>query len=89
MMIEVKFWCLILVQVVVCSFVYGGKTKTKQIAGAKSEENPETQHDGDILTTPTRAAPSQSYTPSVPDIWPGSAQTDMRNPHTGIDLMRG
>lgn len=86
-----EFWCLILngcLQVVVCSFVYGSKTKTKQIADAKSEENT-ANHVGHKLATPTSAPPTQSYTPPVAAFWPGSMSADMRNPRTGIDLTQG
>lgn len=78
-----------LVQVVVCTFVYGGsKTKTKQLAGPKDNEGSEAQH-SDKLATPTSAPPTQNYTPSMPGIWPGSRSIELRNPHTGIDLTRG
>ncbi|KAL5552084.1 hypothetical protein UlMin_002260 [Ulmus minor] len=78
------------VQVVVCSFVYGGgtKPKIKQLTGTKSEENSEPQH-SDRLATPTSAPPAQNYTPSTAGMWPVSRPADMRGPHTGIDLTRG
>lgn len=79
-----------LLQVVVCSFVYGNsKPKIKQITGHKSNESSETHHRSDKLTSPSSAPPTQNYTPSGSGIWPGSRAVDLRNPHTGIDLTRG
>lgn len=75
-------------QVVVCSFVYGGKAKTKQITAPKSEENSEPHH-GEKLTIRSSAPLTQSYTPTGANAWLGSAPADMRNLHTGIDLTRG
>ncbi|PQM34598.1 AT-hook motif nuclear-localized protein 5 [Prunus yedoensis var. nudiflora] len=78
------------VQVVLCSFVYGGsKTKNKQVAGPNSDENSEPQHN-EKLALPSNTPPTQNYNPSSgAGIWPGSRQVDLRNPHTGIDLTRG
>ncbi|KAK9983521.1 hypothetical protein SO802_033046 [Lithocarpus litseifolius] len=80
------------VQVVVCSFVYGGsKTKPKQLAlaGAIGNEGSEAQR-SDKLATPTSAPSSQNYNPSGISVWHGSRQAELRNnPHTGIDLTRG
>ncbi|XP_021815486.1 AT-hook motif nuclear-localized protein 5 [Prunus avium] len=77
------------VQVVLCSFVYGGsKTKNKQVAGPNSDENSEPQHN-EKLALPSNTPPTQNYNPSGAGIWPGSRQVDLRNPHTGIDLTRG
>lgn len=78
-----------LLQVVLCSFVYGGsKTKNKQVAGPNSDENSEPQHN-EKLALPSNTPPTQNYNPSGAGIWPGSRQVDLRNPHTGIDLTRG
>ncbi|KAI4326963.1 hypothetical protein L6164_019473 [Bauhinia variegata] len=73
------------VQVVVCSFVYGGsKMKTKQVTAPKDEDSSEPQHVDKLATaTPASAPPSQNYTPSATGIWHGARA------HTGIDLMRG
>ncbi|KAM0978719.1 hypothetical protein ACFX13_014932 [Malus domestica] len=77
------------VQVVLCSFVYGGsKTKNKQLADPNSDENSEAQH-SEKLGLPSSAPPTQNYNPSGAGIWPGSRQVDLRNAHTGIDLTRG
>ena len=79
-------------QVVVCSFVYGGsKTKPKQLAlaGAIGNDGSEAQR-SDKLATPTSAPSSQNYNPSGISVWHGSRQAELRNnPHTGIDLTRG
>lgn len=79
-------------QVVVCSFVYGGsKPKPKQLAlaGAIGNEGSEVQR-SDKLATPTSAPSSQNYNPSGINVWHGSRQAELRNnPHTGIDLTRG
>ncbi|KAF7828283.1 AT-hook motif nuclear-localized protein 5-like [Senna tora] len=72
------------VQVVVCSFVYGGsKTKTKQVSTSKEEENSEGENE-DKLGTPASA---QNYSQSVRGMWPSgivnienfprSAETDL------------
>uniref|UniRef100_A0A5B7BZJ9 AT-hook motif nuclear-localized protein n=1 Tax=Davidia involucrata TaxID=16924 RepID=A0A5B7BZJ9_DAVIN len=72
------------VQVVVCSFVYGGsKTESKTGAGP-GEENSAFQS-GEKSATRASAAPSQNLTSnSATGLWP-----DLRNPHTEIDLRRG
>ncbi|KAA8520826.1 hypothetical protein F0562_011499 [Nyssa sinensis] len=77
------------VQVVVCSFVYGGsKTKNKTVAGVTSEENSALQS-GEKSATPASASPGQNLTPnSAAGLWLGS-RPDPRNPNTGIDLMHG
>jgi hypothetical protein len=64
------------------------KTKTKQVAGAKGNEGSEAEH-SDKLATPPSATSTQNYTPSATSIWPVSRPVELRNPHTGIDLMRG
>lgn len=73
-----------------CSFVYGGsKTKTKQVAGAKADNEGSQVQDSDKLATPPSAMTPQNYIPSATGVWPGSRPAEMRNPHTGIDLTRG
>ncbi|KAK7251302.1 hypothetical protein RIF29_34365 [Crotalaria pallida] len=78
------------VQVVVCSFLYGGKTKTKQETATKDDDSSEPQH-SDKLTSPASAPPSQNYIPSAAVLWPGSRSEDAKSEqiHTGIDLTRG
>ncbi|KAJ1411820.1 PPC domain [Sesbania bispinosa] len=80
-----------LVQVVVCSFVYGGsKTKTKQGSSSK-DESCEPQH-SDKLASPASAPPppSQNYMSSATGVWPGSRpELKSAHAHTGIDLTRG
>lgn len=76
-----------MLQVVVCSFVYGdSKTKTKQVA--HTNQGLEAQH-SDKLATPTSAMPIQNYAPSATGMWPSSRPVEVRNQHTGIDLTRG
>ncbi|KAA8522396.1 hypothetical protein F0562_013243 [Nyssa sinensis] len=77
------------VQVVACSFVYGGsKTQSKTGAGPEGEENSAIQL-GEKSAPPAGAAPSQNLTSnSATGWWPGS-RPDLRNPHTEIDLTRG
>ncbi|KAK9937756.1 hypothetical protein M0R45_014526 [Rubus argutus] len=69
------------VQVVLCSFVYGGsnKIKSKPMAGPNNGESP----------PPTTAPSTQDYAPSTAGIWPGARLVDARNAHTCIDLTRG
>ncbi|KAA3463170.1 AT-hook motif nuclear-localized protein 5-like [Gossypium australe] len=77
-----------LVQLVVCSFVYGGsKTKNKQLASPKAEEAvPQRCSDS---TMPTTAPSTQHFIPPSMSAWPGSRPVGLRNPHADIDLMRG
>ncbi|MED6136019.1 hypothetical protein PIB30_052098 [Stylosanthes scabra] len=82
------------VQVVVCSFVYGGssKAKPKQLTSAKdSGSEPQSS---DRLASPASAPPpNQNYNSSSSAVamWPGSQPSDLKSahPHTGIDLTRG
>ena len=80
-----------LLQVVVCSFVYGGsKAKTKQ--GTTTKDNSSEPHSSDKVASPAGAPPNQNYnSPSGTAIWPGSRPAELKSahPHTGIDLTRG
>ncbi|KAK2372127.1 AT hook motif DNA-binding family protein [Trifolium repens] len=80
------------VQVVLCSFVYGGsKPKTpKQGTTTKDDDDSEPQS-SDQLASPGSAPPNQNYTASGTEMWLGSRSVDVKNahPHTGIDLMHG
>lgn len=81
------------VQVVVCSFVYGGsKPKTtKQETAVKDDDDSEPQS-SDKLASPGSEPPNQNYTASgTGTIWHGSRTVDVKStqPHTGIDLMNG
>ncbi|MED6187212.1 hypothetical protein PIB30_074306 [Stylosanthes scabra] len=79
------------VQVVVCSFVYGGSAKTKptQVTLMK-EESSEPQRNGKLASL-AGAPHSQNYIPSATGIWPGSRPAELKSVHghTGIDLTRG
>ncbi|KAE8657321.1 Polynucleotidyl transferase isoform 1 [Hibiscus syriacus] len=77
-----------LVQLVACSFVYGGsKTKIKQLASPKGMDSmPQFCSE---TTTPASAAPTQHFTAPPVSVWPGSRPVGLRNPIGDIDLMRG
>ncbi|KAH7841795.1 hypothetical protein Vadar_034446 [Vaccinium darrowii] len=77
------------VQVVVCSFVYGGsKSKDKTVVSPKGEQNSALQP-GEKSATPVSAASSQNPTPnSSSGVWFGS-RPDLRNLNSEIDLTRG
>ncbi|RDX88368.1 AT-hook motif nuclear-localized protein 5, partial [Mucuna pruriens] len=84
------------VQVVLCSFVYGGsKTKSKQGTAIKDESSEPPQHSDKLASSASAPAPpghnNQNYLPSATNIWPGSRPTEMKSAHThtGIDLTRG
>ncbi|XP_012476116.1 AT-hook motif nuclear-localized protein 5 [Gossypium raimondii] len=78
-----------LVQLVVCSFIYGGsKTKTKQPASPQGSKESVPQFSPKSIM-PTIAPSTQNFTPPSMNIWPGSRPVDQRNPHTDIDLTRG
>lgn len=78
-----------LVQLVVCSFIYGGsKTKTKQPASPQGSKESVPQFSPKSIM-PTIASSTQNFTPPSMNIWPGSRPVDLRNPHTDIDLTRG
>lgn len=75
------------VQVVACSFVYGGtKEKEKPEASPKVEGSRLLQ-----VESPTPVvAQNRNLTPtSAVGMWSSSRPIDVRNPHTGFDLTRG
>ncbi|CAA3014935.1 AT-hook motif nuclear-localized protein 5-like [Olea europaea var. sylvestris] len=78
------------VQVVACSFVYGGsKAKNKTESGPKDEKNPADDPAEKSLTR-VSAAPSQNLTPiSATGVWSQDSRLDMKNSQTQIDLMLG
>lgn len=77
------------VQVVACSFVYGGtKPKSKAESGTEDEKHLEKSAEKSLI--PITAASSQSYTPnSGSSVWPPVARAEVKNSQTDIDLMRG
>ncbi|KAJ6933601.1 AT-hook motif nuclear-localized protein 5-like [Populus alba x Populus x berolinensis] len=79
------------VQVVVCSFQYGGSKKDKQVGRPKNKKDSASQLDDNSanLKSVTPTSTPQSFTPSLISVWPGPRPADMRNPHTDIDLTRG
>ncbi|KAL4324538.1 hypothetical protein GQ457_11G023620 [Hibiscus cannabinus] len=78
-----------LVQLVVCSFTYGGsRTKTKQPASPQGSKDSAPQL-GNKSAMSTMAPLTQNFTPPSTSMWPGSRPVDLRNPHTDIDLTRG
>ncbi|GLU05799.1 hypothetical protein SLE2022_228780 [Rubroshorea leprosula] len=77
------------VQLIVCSFVYGGsKSKNKQLASPKENKDSALQA-SNKSATPSSAPPTQHYNPAAMSAWAGSRPVDLRTPHTDIDLMRG
>ncbi|KAK4488278.1 hypothetical protein RD792_004025 [Penstemon davidsonii] len=76
------------VQVVGCSFVYGGtKGKNKTESGTQDEKFL-LEHSAEKSMTPNNATPSQSLTPnSGTSAWPSSSRPDVKS--SDIDLMRG
>ncbi|XVF51495.1 hypothetical protein PTKIN_Ptkin04bG0189700 [Pterospermum kingtungense] len=76
------------VQLVVCSFVYGGSKKSKQLASPEGSKDSMPQlSSGSAM--PTNVPSTQNFAPPPMSVWPGSRPADLRNPHTDIDLMRG
>ncbi|XP_044477689.1 AT-hook motif nuclear-localized protein 5-like isoform X2 [Mangifera indica] len=77
-----------IVQVVVCSFVYGGsKTKSKPVTMPESDMNSAPQPNNK-LSTPIREPVSQNFSSTPINAWTDSRLVDLRNPHTDIDLTR-
>jgi hypothetical protein len=78
-------------QVVVCTFLYGGSKKDKQVGRPKNKKDSASQLDDNSanLKSATPTSTPQSFTPSLTSVWPGPRPADMRNPHTDIDLTRG
>ncbi|KAK3034565.1 hypothetical protein RJ639_033811 [Escallonia herrerae] len=73
-----------LIQVVVCSFVYGGP-KTKNKAEVSSKGDKSSVVPAENLSPPATAATNTT----APVIWPPSSRPDLGNSHTEIDLTRG
>ncbi|XP_058732002.1 AT-hook motif nuclear-localized protein 5-like [Vicia villosa] len=78
------------VQLVVCSFVYGGGSKVKTKQGTVTNGESSEPHN-DNLGSPASAPPGQNYISSPTSMWPGSQPSDLKSvpAHTGIDLTRG
>ncbi|CAI9771775.1 unnamed protein product [Fraxinus pennsylvanica] len=68
------------VQVVACSFVYGGsKAKNKTESGPKDEKNP-ADESAEKSLTPVSATPRQNLTPnSATGVWSQDSRLDMKN----------
>ncbi|WJX53938.1 hypothetical protein P8452_39878 [Trifolium repens] len=80
------------IQVVVCSFVYGGSSKVKTIKQGDATTNGEnSEAHNDKLASPTSAPPSQNYISSPTGMWPRPQPSDVKSAHThtGFDLTRG
>ncbi|CAI9775756.1 unnamed protein product [Fraxinus pennsylvanica] len=76
------------VQVVACSFVYGGsKEKNKTHSEPEDEKNP-ADESAEKSLTPVGAASSQNLTPNSV-VWPQDSRLDMKNSQAQIDLMLG
>jgi hypothetical protein len=78
-------YCLL--QVVVCSFVYGGSSKVKTIKQGDATTNGESSE----AHNPISAPPSQNYISSPTGMWPRPQPSDVKSAHThtGFDLTRG
>ncbi|XP_049362101.1 AT-hook motif nuclear-localized protein 5 isoform X1 [Solanum verrucosum] len=73
------------VQVVVCSFVYDPKGKSKPESSTRDE-----QESAEKSSTPVSATLNQGPTSgSGRGVWPPTSRTDVRNSQTEIDLTRG
>ncbi|KAL2235380.1 UNVERIFIED_CONTAM: AT-hook motif nuclear-localized protein 5, partial [Sesamum indicum] len=79
------------VQVVACSFVYGGtKAKNKADSGSTDEKYLLEQQPAENSSTPLSTAPTQNLTPnSGTSVWPLGSRLDVKSSQGGIDLMRG
>ncbi|XP_052210895.1 AT-hook motif nuclear-localized protein 5-like [Diospyros lotus] len=78
-----------LVQVVLCSFVYGGpKSKNKAEAAIPDNAQDPVVQPGDESGTPASVTPSHFTRNSSARVWPGS-RCDTRVPEREIDLTRG
>ncbi|KAG6388304.1 hypothetical protein SASPL_153506 [Salvia splendens] len=79
------------VQVVACSFVYGGTKLKGKVEPAAEDEKHLPEKPAEKSLTPITAAATQSYTPNTgtTSIWPPVARAEVKNPQTDIDLMRG
>ncbi|KAH6804281.1 hypothetical protein C2S51_032528 [Perilla frutescens var. frutescens] len=78
------------VQVVACSFVYGGTKPKTKVEGAVEDEKHLLEKSAEKAFIPITAASSQSYTPnSGSSVWPPVARAEVKNSQTDIDLMRG
>lgn len=78
-------------QVVVCSFVYGGGSKVKTKQETTTKDDSSEPHNDNKLASPVSVPPGQNYISSPTAMWPGSQLSDVKSPHThtGIDLTRG
>ncbi|KAK4363787.1 hypothetical protein RND71_019028 [Anisodus tanguticus] len=76
------------VQVVVCSFVYGPKVKSKQETSSTKGGEEESAEKSSILVNATTL--SQDLTSnSAPGAWPPISRPELRNSQPEIDLTRG
>lgn len=84
-----KFFRLWLLQVAVCSFVYGGsKPKTTKQEGITAKDEDSEAQSSDKLASPGSDEPlNQNYAASASGMWPVDVKS--AHPHTGIDLTRG
>ncbi|MCD9644684.1 hypothetical protein HAX54_033095 [Datura stramonium] len=74
------------VQVVVCSFVYGPKVKSKQETITKGGE----EESAEKSSIPVNATLNQHPTSnSSTAVWPPTSRPELRNSHPEIDLTRG
>ncbi|GAA0148241.1 hypothetical protein LIER_07742 [Lithospermum erythrorhizon] len=76
-----------LVQVIACSFVYGGNTKSKVEASAKGEDG--TTEQVEKSPTPNTTVSGNDHTRDSAGVWPAGVQPNSRSSQTEIDLTRG
>ncbi|KAL2517100.1 AT-hook motif nuclear-localized protein 5 [Abeliophyllum distichum] len=78
------------VQVVVCSFVYGGSKEKSITEFELKDENNQADQSFEKSLTPVSAAAGQNFASnSATGIWPSGSRPDVKNPQSDIDLMRG
>ncbi|KAG6391118.1 hypothetical protein SASPL_148869 [Salvia splendens] len=78
------------VQVVACSFVYGGTKPKGKVESAAEDDKHLVEKSAEKSLTPITAASSQNYTPNTgTSVWPPVARSEVKNSQTDIDLMRG
>ncbi|PHT39724.1 hypothetical protein CQW23_18578 [Capsicum baccatum] len=75
------------VQVVVCSFVYGPKVKSKQETSSIKGENESAENSSTPVNATTMSQDPTSN--SATGVWPPIARSELRNSQPEIDLTRG
>lgn len=77
-------------QVVACSFVYGGPKAKNKAESEATDEKYLLEQSAEKSLTQVSAAPSQSLTPnSGASVWTLGSRLDIKNSQADIDLTRG